>query len=287
MKPGQRIELIGTIAKSMEAVEWPQLDLILRQFGFPWSESWGGDSKTGYVIAHVENQSDEKLLELHQYLLGSQEGDDETLIASSPWRPQRFRLFVSYYHTYGPEAGALKIALDDYGISAYVAHNDIEPTAAWRDEILNGLLSCDALLACLTTDVRESQWVDQEVGIAIGRRLLVIPLQLGTTPYGFLNKYQGLKGDGFDASNLAKKIFEVLLGNHLTVSSIVAGLIGRLEDSDSYDTSNRIAKLLESIPNWSTQQLTRLENAFEANRQVSEAYDAKRVIRKILDTQVV
>jgi hypothetical protein len=284
MKPAQRIEIIRSIVAATRDIEWPDLDLILRQFGFPWSNNWNGD-KDDYVIAHVEGQSDEKLLELHQYFLGSGDEDEEIEVVAGPWRPQRFRLFVSYYHTFGVEAAALAQALEDFGISAYVAHDDIHPTDEWREEIQNALLTCDALLVCLTTDVRESEWVDQEIGMSLGRRKLVIPLNVGANPHGFIERFQALKGDGLDASQRAREIFEILLNNHLTMSAMVSGLVGRIEESDSFETSNRVGEYLNLVPTWSTDQLQRLDNALNANRQISESYYAKPIIEQLLREQ--
>ena len=66
MTRSERIRLIGEIAKRMASEEWSQVDLILRQFGLPWSDQWDED-KNSYVITMIENASDSELAQLAQH----------------------------------------------------------------------------------------------------------------------------------------------------------------------------------------------------------------------------
>jgi hypothetical protein len=51
--------------------------------------------------------------------------------------------------------------LRSFGVSAFVAHENIEPTK-WQDEIEKALLSMNALAAILMPGFHESKWTDQE-----------------------------------------------------------------------------------------------------------------------------
>jgi hypothetical protein len=62
MRISERINLIAAIASKLENEEWGLIDLSLRQFGFPFSDQWGG-SKCDYVIAMIENGEDQILLD--------------------------------------------------------------------------------------------------------------------------------------------------------------------------------------------------------------------------------
>lgn len=283
MKPGARVTLIKSIASRMEDYEWLDIDLILRQFGFPWSAEWNNDSRRAYIIAHIERQNDEKLLDLQEFL--SSGGDEQPGLTdlTGPWKGQRFRLFASHIHTDKKKLSELKIALESYGIDTFIAHEDIKPTKEWQNEIERALDTCDAALAFLTPNFHNSRWVDQEIGYCISRRILVLPLQLGADPYGLMGKYQGLQGSRIELSELARSIFELFIHHNLTSSRMSAGLLGRLEDAENYETANRISYLLESVGSWSPELLRRLDNARKANRQVAEAWKAKQVISKILD----
>jgi nucleoside 2-deoxyribosyltransferase len=76
--------------------------------------------------------------------------------------------------------------LSEYGVTGFVAHEDIEPTKEWEEEIRLALTTCDALAALLRDGFRASTWTDQEVGFAIGRGILVVPIRMGLDPYGFM-----------------------------------------------------------------------------------------------------
>ena len=52
------------------------------------------------------------------------------------WVPGYFRLFISHLSPFKGTAAQLQTALLDFGITAFVAHKDIEPTKEWQDEIL-------------------------------------------------------------------------------------------------------------------------------------------------------
>ena len=69
-------------------------------------------------------------------------------------------------------------------MASFVAHEDIKPLKKWREEIEKALKSMDLLLALLTEDFRKSKWTDQEVGVAIGREVRVMPVRMGKIPTG-------------------------------------------------------------------------------------------------------
>ena len=55
------------------------------------------------------------------------------------WGDIGFRLFLSHKSEIKKEAAALKDGLRLFGISCFVAHEDIHPTKTWQDEIENVL----------------------------------------------------------------------------------------------------------------------------------------------------
>jgi len=70
-------------------------------------------------------------------------------------------------------------------VSCFVAHLSIRPTREWQDEIERALFSMDALIALLTKDFQKSNWTDQEISIALGRKVPVIPLKIDKKPLWF------------------------------------------------------------------------------------------------------
>ena len=61
-----------------------------------------------------------------------EDGSEET--PPSFWQPGCFRLFISHTSGNKVRAHALKQALTEYHIAAFVAHDDIVPTKEWKEK---------------------------------------------------------------------------------------------------------------------------------------------------------
>ena len=141
---------------------------------------------------------------------------------------------VSHLATFKKTAAALQSHLRKFGISAFVAHVDIEPTREWQDEIEAGLFSMDALAAILMPGFQESNWTDQEVGVAVGRGVLVVPIIRGLNPYGFIGKYQGLPANGKTVKEVAGTVFEILVSSSKTRGRLLNSLARSMHGETTY-----------------------------------------------------
>lgn len=140
---------------------------------------------------------------------------DERKIAepSSYWKVGFYKVFISHVSKYKESASNLKLMLEPYGISAFVAHEDIKPSKEWALEIEKALFSMNALCAILTPDFNESSWCDQECGYAFGRNVLTIPINKGQLPYGMFGKIQAIKSEGKNAQQIAEGVFNAIIDN--------------------------------------------------------------------------
>ena len=167
----------------------------------------------------------------------------------------------------------LRDSLDRYGVSCFVAHEDIEPTKEWQDEIEGALFSMDALVALLTERFSESCWTDQEIGIAYGRGVPVVPVRLGTDPYGFIGKYQALAGGtarrhgrwlerstAFFARSLYSKNGSRRASSH------------RFESATSFAHAKELMNFVGDLKQLRPDLIDRLERAPKENPQVGRAY---------------
>lgn len=145
------------------------------------------------------------------------------------WIDGFFRLFLSHVSAHKVAVAELKKELKAWGISAFIAHEDITPSLEWQNEIELALRSMHALAALLTPDFHESKWTDQEVGFALGRGSLVVPVRLGLDPYGFIGKVQGLSGSLEQPSRIARLLFDILLSHPATHRHMRSGLPTRSE----------------------------------------------------------
>lgn len=188
------------------------------------------------------------------------------------WAPGHFRLFLSHPSAFKRGVHEIKAAMASYQVAAFVAHDDIEPTTEWQAEIESALRTMDALAAVLTPDTLSSKWCDQEVGIAIGRGKLVVPLRAGADPYGFLGKYQGLTVERVPAEEIAARVFEILVRHELTSARMCDSLIERLETAHSSDSAKKTMTLLERVPRLNSAQMARLAGTVNTNSEVEKAF---------------
>jgi hypothetical protein len=203
------------IAKRLSVETWPVIDLTLKQFGLPWSDIWSGQNDA-YVIEMTGKASDETLIELAKHLGFILEFPAASHIEPAFWRKGMFRLFISHLAVHKQWASHLQEALLPYGISAFVAHSDIEPATEWQDQIETALLTCDALVALLHEKFHESKWTDQEIGFAMGRPVPVCSVHFGETPYGFIGRFQAFNGAKLEPADLAAQLFETYRKNKQT-----------------------------------------------------------------------
>jgi hypothetical protein len=192
--------------------------------------------------------------------------------APSFWAAGHFRLFVTHLATIKKPAHQIKQALAAYQIAAFVAHDDIEPTREWQAEIESALRTMDALTAIITPGFISSQWCDQEVGIAVGRGKLVVPLRAGADPHGFLGKYQAVPIEKTSTEEIARKIFEVLVKHDQSCARMADAPIERQGISPNWDMAKRTMGLLEQLPRLNPDQVARLMRTIDENDQVKSAF---------------
>lgn len=289
MKPGDKIKLIKSLSKRLSDVgDWEEIDLTLRVFGLPWTDAWNG-SRTNengmykYCLEMLESGDEDNLRTLEQYLEGKDAAPETSIHElSGPWQPQRFKLFISHITADKILVSDVKVKLAKFGIDCFVAHEDIRPSKKWMDEIILALDTCDALSAFISEDYHKSSWTDQEVGYCIRRRILILPIGLGFTPYGFMGVYQGAQCKGMDAERISETIFTALITNQRTKARMAESLVSSLETASDFDDAATKARLLNKIEVWSPELLRKLQAAKEGNSQVAGSYVASPLIDKIL-----
>ena len=111
-----------------------------------------------------------------------------------------------------------------YGVTAFVAHDDIRPTRQWREEILKALNTMDAFVAVLTSGFSQSVWCNQEIGFAIAKRTSIISFKMEEDPPGFLGDAQALPWrKGKMAEDIAREIYDLLRNDLSTSARLPAG----------------------------------------------------------------
>lgn len=152
----ERMGLIDKIGRELQSrMTYSDINIYLSGYGIDTSieTSDGGMSKWVYVkdlLATVPEQTVIAIAEELGISYSNSEQSPFQIQESSYWLPNYFRLFLSHLSSYKEKTAQLQEALKPFGISSFVAHSDIEPTAEWQNEIEFALLSMDAVAAILT-----------------------------------------------------------------------------------------------------------------------------------------
>lgn len=194
------------------------------------------------------------------------------------WPSGCFRLFLSHVSAHKVAVVRLKYELQLLGISAFVAHEDIAPSLEWQNEIELALRSMHGLAALLTPDFHPSNWTDQEIGFALGKGVLVVPVRLGTDPYGFIGKVQGLSGSLNQADRVASLLCDTLLNHPQTHREMKRALVSAFAAARSYSNSITLSKRIAVLTDLTPDEKQALYQACQDNDQI---YKATGVVQRV------
>lgn len=181
------------------------------------------------------------------------------------WGDDGFRLFLSHKSEVKKETADIKDGLRLFGISCFVAHEDIHPTKAWQDEIENALASMDGFVALMTEGFHDSNWTDQEVGYAVARGVPIVAVRLGKDPYGFIGKFQALSSTW---QTSVEDIVKILIKSEQILSSYIQAL----RNCPSWDSGNALAKVLPGIEKLTAAQIDALVAAYNETSELRGSF---------------
>ncbi|SFM50682.1 TIR domain-containing protein [Bradyrhizobium sp. Rc3b] len=177
--------------------------------------------------------------------------------------------FMSYQTEDRAVAANVAGLLETLGIRSFMAHEHIEVSVQWRDEILRQIGLADLFVPILSARYYASIWCKQESGIAAFRRMTIIPLSLdGSIPQGAISNIQSSLLQNGQATY--QQIFPGLASQDVafTINAgtrLVAG-------SRSFRTAEYNFQLLLPYLNRATDaQIVELLNVSQRNGQVAHA----------------
>jgi len=268
----ERIEIIDIIGRELQnRMTFSEIDSYLDSYNIETKGFVKGNSKWVYVKDILPYTNDNIILQIASELkidhpsLSEVEND---LIEPNFWKPGHFKLFISHLSTFKEKTSLLKNDLEKYGISAFVAHEDIEPTKQWQDEIEKGLFTMDALCAILMPGFKESNWTDQEIGVAIGRKLLVIPIRKGLDPYGFIGKYQGYQSHNKKIHEVGESIFQIISKNPKTKNKYLNIICELFLMSNSFEDGLNRIKIINKIEHISSDKVLQIHTRIIENKNL-------------------
>lgn len=184
------------------------------------------------------------------------------------WHRGQFRLFLSHVSAHKVAVSNLQRELALRGVSAFVAHEDIIPSLEWQKEIELALGSMHALAALLTSDFHPSNWTDQEIGFALGRGVTVVPVRLGSDPYGFIGKFQGISGSLAEPRKLADLIVKTLLNHKSTKQEVRAAIVSAWCTVNSYEKAKILYDFMATIDDFSEEEKGAIQRACAENDEL-------------------
>jgi hypothetical protein len=199
---------------------------------------------THALLPHVD---DDPWRTIPQYQFGR---DIETItpdVVKDLWgNPGSLHVFISHKSDQSHRARNLRHQLLDYGISSFVAHENIEPNTEWQMSVQRAIFSCDALVALVCDKFSPSPWTDQEVGIALGRQIPIHCVRLSTTakPAGFLAKVQAFPHQG----NIVKHLLPHFVTDPRTAPPAISSLLDILPDKADGLPVDEVIRLLLRVP---------------------------------------
>jgi hypothetical protein len=190
------------------------------------------------------------------------------------------KVFLSYHHNARKFAGRVKSCLTGLGTDVFLAHEDLEPSTEWQEEILKNLRKCDVFMPLLTKSFHSSNWTDQETGIAFASEKFILPLKVSPDPYGFIGKLQALKVRK-ELEETCRKIVQVLASCPVLGDRARDGVIDAFLRSTSFEESARLAAALSKLKPYSTSQLNRIVQGAAKNQQIYGGRRAREAVNEL------
>jgi hypothetical protein len=220
MKVTERLAIIERLASELHArYDFIQASVFLRAF-YPKAHTYADD------YADVREMTTANLVDVPESVLGEMIDDlgieSLTTVSYQSQPPtiwtnaNEFRIFVSHISKDKAIATRMRDALKAYGAKAFVAHEDIEPTADWQVQIERALHSMDLFLSIHTSGYAGSIWCQQEIGFAVAKGTKVVAIRMGEDPKGFISKHQALSRGAKKAEDIAAEIDGLLLKDERT-----------------------------------------------------------------------
>ncbi len=168
---------------------------------------------------------------------------DNSIAKADFWKHNFLKLFISHLSSNKNRISVMKKQFAKWGISAFIAHEDIEPSREWRDEVEVALETMDVMIAIVEPKFKESEWCCQEVGFALGRKIDIIPLRAGMDPFGFFGKYQGIQIKGQLPDVVADEVAMILLRKPKHRKNLLQSMGNAFATLNSEDKISNLTKL--------------------------------------------
>lgn len=202
----------------------------------------------------------------------------------------QLKVFISYSSQDKNLGGLFKQCFEEYaGFSVFLAHEDISPALEWEFKIIKNLKEANVVIPLITNNYRNSEFTDQELGMALAWNKIIIPIKLSNiNPYGFIKKIQALKChcNHNEIINAVTTVVFVLTENKEFDNFkevVIDSAIEAFNKSGSFRTTRIIIRILTKIRSLDNKQIDSIKKGIKNNDQVyNEIYafpDFKEILK--------
>lgn len=193
------------------------------------------------------------------------------------------KIFFSYSTKDRELASSVRDCLATSGFDVFLAHSTLVPSVEWRKDIKQELVSREIFLVLLTPHAKESDWVDQEVGIAIALGKTIIPLQAPVQPYGFAGDYHAVRLDPRNPWQATEGICRGILTKHPEIGDAFrVGTIRRICESHNFhDARNALLVLQGLVPPLTRGERRKIYRASRTNGQIGGFSEVTRFVSEL------
>lgn len=278
----QRVKVIQDISSHLENEPWNNIDLILTQFSLPTTDEWPTGDRKSYVVGMIGKSKDDELIELGEHF-GMQLTENAAPTPETPyWKEGQLKVFISHLTSHREQAAHIQTAMQKFGMSGFVAHNDINPTLEWQIEIETALSTCDVLVALIHPGFVESKWCDQEIGFALGRGIPVFTVRCGADPHGFASRFQAFNGNGKTPLQISEELFEASVTHKKLQAQMADILIDLFVNSGNFNAAKSRVSYLERLKVWDPSYSVRIAKAAKNNSQISGSWGVPDQVTKLI-----
>lgn len=193
------------------------------------------------------------------------------------------RAFLSYSHKDRELAHHLKDELKEFGVEAFLAHDDIPVSERWRRAILKNLRNCELFIPILTEAYTKSKWTDQEAGFALAKGKRIVPLKVDVTPYGLIEVYQALRLRQVRPIETCWRIMESLKERESLRQKVREGVISSFLKSSTFEIASKNLTQLVKFRPFTSEQLVEIVKTSSRNQNIYGCHGAQRHMEVLLE----
>jgi hypothetical protein len=212
--------------------------------------------------------------------------------------PNNLKIFLSYATEDIDYVNFIKINLECFGCSVFVAKKDMICGDPYRVEIEQRIDTCDMFVPVLSVNSYSSAWVNQEIGYAYAKKKRIVGVVWGVDPEGFITGIHHIMCNNPDRTSIDYEIgiiFETIEKRDEFQEKMMTSLINSLRISPSYEMTKKIMKKIQdNRSGFDETMLNEIMRNCLLNPQVHGCWDAQDIIRSwiaafepILDEKLV